>query len=301
MSQYYKYAAKVGENSYQGFSPWVFNDFLKETEHAYIRNRTVSFFYLLLADSSLAKEFSKTFLLPGAFSPGAWSGLPVYHAGDYQNSVPGLGENIYDHISDGEYEDFKVKELLNYLLSSANLQSNSGRLTDSALDDFGRLVTEKVFSGKPLFIVNHDKKTYIDARYNLFVRKVTNNPTFDPLSLLIATTDHRDGADYHGVTDEMNELHGSWSGDRISTSRKRPGESFSELKIIFEEHGRNVHSDTYLRALGEVYAQVGSTIKSFNDCLKKVPLRHKVILDEGKDQFKAKLDEQSSQVTSSWF
>lgn len=132
-------------------------------------------------------------LLDTGESKNRWSGKRIVWAGDYADREPGEGENFYT------------------LAKGPGLQ----------------MLIEAVPSNY-FYIINHDKKEYLDKR---------KCPLYDkwdlqihPLPLLTAEGNGRGGGDYR----RDNDLVGSWARNRISVSWVVP-DDFIEITPNFTE------------------------------------------------------------------
>ncbi len=81
---------------------------------------------------------------------------------------------------------------------------------------------------KSRYIINHDKKEYVDKE-NVPIDK--DGWQIHPLPLLTAEGNGKGGGDYRG---DGSDFVGSWSRCSISVSEELP-EGFAELEIYFEE------------------------------------------------------------------
>lgn len=154
----------------------------------------------LMEHSYLNNEFVRTvekLMVEG----GAWYKQPIVWAGDYADEEP---------ISEGE--KFAGAEAVNlYHMADDNLQTVKKRLA-----------LPKKFQ----YIVNHDKKEYVDKAK---CTKDEDGYTVHPLPLLTCEGNGRGGGDYR----LENDYTGIWARDRISIESEVP-EGFTELVPEFQ-------------------------------------------------------------------
>lgn len=208
---------------------WDFNSGLKLMEHSWLDNEFVAAFEGLLvqeaprrvvwagdyADAEVTKAGKKrthTWVRPDGTAVVADLNIYVL-AGKlepYRPDVPGLGET-YNRIN-GELVVTKDPEI----------QPNA-------------FPTVLVRTETHPFIVNHDKKEFVDKRR---VERETGQWTGDndyrihPLPLLTAEGNGRGGGDFRG--EDSNNLIGRWARDHISVSSIEP-EGFTEIKFDLHE------------------------------------------------------------------
>lgn len=109
---------------------------------------------------------------------------------------------------------------------------------------------------KDKFLVNHDKKVYIDLnRYSLIAEEFNEKGSWyegmvlNPISLLTAVGNNRGGGDYYdGDRTTCFDSVGTWAYDLISVEDKAPVDYTEEKHIIFTEHVNDNN-----RALIDVY------------------------------------------------
>lgn len=118
----------------------------------------------------------------------------VVWAGDYGDEFTINGEQAYDY-----------------------LDKNESKVTD-----------EKVDTPEPRYLINYDKKEYVDTtkgRSNFY------GWVIHPLPLLTANSNGRDSGDYHGE----NDFIGRWYADTIGASDKLPIMILTEIIPDFFE------------------------------------------------------------------
>jgi len=98
-----------------------------------------------------------------------------------------------------------------------------------------------ILKGK--YLVNHDKKVYIDLdRYSLIAEEFNKGTGWEsyvanPISILTAVGNDRGGGDYYsGDRTTCFEHVGTWAYDLISIETKAPTDYKEERHIIFTEH-----------------------------------------------------------------
>lgn len=158
----------------------------KLMEHSYIGNSFVEAVEFLLIDD-------------GEGNRGRWSGNRIVWAGDYANTEPLDGNNLY---SSAEEKD-KLKMLIEAVPSNYH------------------------------YLVNWDKKQFVDKTKCNPIKGQWNINGFmiHPLPLLTADGNGRGGGDYNG---ENIDYVGTWARDRISLMKEIP-EDFTEIRPNFDE------------------------------------------------------------------
>lgn len=82
---------------------------------------------------------------------------------------------------------------------------------------------------QPRYIINHDRKLYIDKQHFIDDHKNEKDP-IHPLVLLTAEGCGEGMGDYCGSNPD--KLIGSWARNRISTNFAKPSDSYSELRVV---------------------------------------------------------------------
>jgi hypothetical protein len=129
---------------------------------------------------------------------GAWHNTRIVWAGDYADKEPD-GQNLWDM-----YDDEGSKLVDHIPFSELNI------VKDETLT----------------FVVNHDKKEYVDLR----TVEHTDGWKIHPLSLLTCEGNGRGGGDFHGDDERI----GTWARDHISMEREKP-EGYTEINGTFIE------------------------------------------------------------------
>ena len=158
----------------------------KLMEHSYIGNLFVEAVEFLLIDD-------------GEGNKGRWSGNRIVWAGDYANSEPMEGNNLYSLVQEKD----KLKMLIEAVPENYH------------------------------YLVNWDKKQFVDKTKCNPVNGVWNitDMKIHPLPLLTADGNGRGGGDYNG---ENIDYVGTWARDRISLMKEIP-EDFTEITPNFDE------------------------------------------------------------------
>lgn len=241
MGQYFCYSLA---DASEGFSP----SGLKVLEHSYVGNADVFHFFLRLVDKeSLLASFISSVINTSSLDDllGSWAGKAVAHAGDYEEVDEGQ-KTIYENLSDkakGRAQNQFVKALN---LSRYTQKDNPWQpYTDNGYKKIMGLASSVYGSGAPIYIVNHDKKEFLDYRRYLALHRVAESKdgtlkfAVDPLSILTTTSNGMGGGDYHGMNEDTAGL---WCYDRISITSAYPTD-YSELFYFFREHDAHYHID----------------------------------------------------------
>ena len=138
-------------------------------------------------DSNFVKQFEYHLTKDGMFykSRAVW-------AGDYADNERRLGKNLYEIATTG-FPDKVYEE-------------------------------NKTITKYYRYILNHDKKEYVDKQKNIF-------DNYHPLPFLIAEGNGRGGGDYRGP---FKEDIGIWARDVISVDEEIP-EGYEEYDLCYEE------------------------------------------------------------------
>ena len=105
----------------------------------------------------------------------------------------------------------------------------------------GRSVTEAQISLFGKYLVNHDKKEYVDCT-EYYDNSVTEGDwCLHPLPILTAVGNGQGGGDYHGRSMDMV---GRWTCDRISVENAAPKEGYRSILPVFVQHGDKRMKDT---------------------------------------------------------
>ena len=131
---------------------------------------------------------------------GDWYGDRIVWAGDYADPEPETEQNLYSICKTVKKRHTKVKGF-RYII---NLET-------------------KEFVDKRKVPVDH---IYTDKNGKEWKSRI------HPLPLLTCEGNGRGGGDYH----EENPLIGSWAGNRITVSKQKPSNEFTELNFDLVEH-----------------------------------------------------------------
>lgn len=206
MGQYY-YPTILREKNKRFYSEEFYShDYdngLKLTEHSYCGNNFV--------ETIMAQLLNK---------PGRLAWLGDYHeVGDFDILNPSLPEIIEKRF----YEHYKCFTLPEYDYCSGKHVRHYNK-------------PEEVKERQGRFILNHDKKCYIDM-----VEYEKNNLTctedddwhFHPIPLLTAVGNGRGGGDFHGIGEEDV---GCWAGDLLEVRNAKPnGYENVTAEVQFQE------------------------------------------------------------------
>lgn len=166
MGQYY---LAVNSDTMEWVSPRDFNNGAKLMEHSYLTNRFVEAIEFLLLDDGEDKS--------------RWAGQRIVWAGDYADSEPMIGNNLYTLTEE---------------------KNKLGMLIEAIPENYH-------------YLINWDKQEFVDKK------KCTNSDYFDlvihPLPILTASGNGRGGGDYNGSN---MALVGSWTKNRISVMKEAP-------------------------------------------------------------------------------
>lgn len=200
MGQYYYPTIirnKNGRNYSQQFYSHDYDENgLKLMEHSYVGNR--------FTETVLAQLYNK----PGRL---AWMG-------DYHDKGDIPNEEL-DKVFRKHYKKFYYKKNWN----TGEVQTNYSH-------------PEMVNERKGRFILNHDKKLFIDmADYEELAPRDEWGCMIHPLPLLTSVGNGRGGGDYRGtLQDEV----GTWAGDLIETQDVKPNGYTDATDWFFFEEGR---------------------------------------------------------------
>ena len=206
MGQYY-YPTILREKNKRFYSeefyPLDYDNGLKLTEHSYCGNHFV--------ETIMAQLLNK---------PGRLAWLGDYHeVGDFAELNPGLPEIIEKRFN----EHYKCFTLPEYDYCSGKHVRHYNK-------------PEEVKERQGRFILNHDKKCYIDME-----EYEKNNLTctedydwhFHPIPLLTAVGNGRGGGDFHGIGEEDV---GCWAGDLLEVRNAKPnGYEDVTAEVQFQE------------------------------------------------------------------
>ena len=150
----------------------------------------------------------------------------------------------------GDYaEDSELKELgMNRNMKQVWDSKGVGITIDKNQDNFTFLLDNK-------FLVNHDKKLYVDLKEYKKLSDSKNSYcgkgwVLHPLSLLTAIGNGRGGGDYNGFNYPCFDLVGTWAWDLISIEDKAP-KGYKKLDLCFMEL-----SGESLKKLPELYKYI---------------------------------------------
>ena len=193
MGQYY-YPTILREKNKRFYSeefyPLDYDNGLKLTEHSYCGNHFV--------ETVMAQLLNK---------PGRLAWLGDYHSdGDFAELNPGLPKIIEKKFNE-HYKCFTLRGREDFCHGKHVRHYNK---------------PEEVKERQGRFILNHDKKCYIDM-----VEYEKNNLTctedddwqFHPIPLLTAVGNGRGGGDFHGIGEEDV---GCWAGDLLEVRNAKP-------------------------------------------------------------------------------
>lgn len=130
---------------------------------------------------------------------------------------------VLDYLLSGKYKGCKLTVVGEY-----GDQSLFGRAVSFAFSEYKdeqtRIANERL--GKPLhkYIVNLDKKVYIDTDLCTSI--------LHPLPILCSVGNGLGYGDYEGPNDLM-ALAGTWAGDRIEVTDKKPSTIYNKVDIDF--------------------------------------------------------------------
>ena len=156
--------------------------------------------------------------------------------------------------------DYSVDEELQALNHKYNLDNTYN--SKKAKGVVSKSINREILKGK--FLVNHDKKVYIDLnRYFLIADEFNKGNdnywkgwVLNPISLLTAVGNNRGGGDYYdGENTTCFDSVGTWAYNLISVEDKAPVDYTEEKHIIFTERVNNEN-----RKLIEVYGLKDSII-----------------------------------------
>lgn len=182
---------------------------LKLMEHSYIGNNFVESFETLLA-------------LDGAHRV-VWAG--DYAAPEGEEKPDGTPDNLYFRVSDD-----KLIRIDHPNFTEAERYGQNGSLTPNMKVPFA------VTAESHPFILNHDRKEYVDKRDVPFMESSwSHDMRIHPLPLLTCEGNGLGGGDYRG-DDDPRHLIGSWARDRISVSANAPvGVGWNEIAFDLVE------------------------------------------------------------------
>ncbi len=132
-----------------------------------------------------------------------------------------------------------------YLFFNGLSQSDIEKLADLCWNCDGEAVEVTDFTLFGKYIINHDKKTYINCSsyYENSLMKTTENGGWclHLLPLLTCIGNGMGGGDYRYATDDSTtELVGCWAWDKISIEDNAPTDKeYTEINPIFKEKGWN--------------------------------------------------------------
>ncbi len=266
MGQYFTYGLKTGED---GIKP----NGLTMTEHSYIYNASVAMLYYLLCDETYREfiDFARGELL------GHWRNKPVVHCGDYSDISFG-DTKLYQALTESSV-DFMERLQVDIFGRLVSTSKTSLSIPDLRLEE----TLDRLFDGKPLYVLNHSKKQILDVRAHIFMHRVLESEKdgevfgmLDPLSLLLVETDGEGGGDYRG---EYSEMVGSWSQDAIEIVQTKPLAAakyadvtmsfyFSEASDLFDNgrlslQSRTLVYATYNENFGRKHVKKGGVIRTW--------------------------------------
>ena len=137
---------------------------------------------------------------------------------------PGRLAWIGDYHENGDMQDKELEKAFYKAYNNFNKENGMSHYTKA----------KEVENAKGRFILNHDKKVFIDMKaYEEKAHKDEFGCAIHPLPLLTAVGNGRGGGDYWGINEEDV---GIWAGDLIETQDAKPnGYTDVTNEIEFEE------------------------------------------------------------------
>ena len=172
---------------------------------------------------------------------GDWQGLKLTeHSWVGNDFMSVIAKKIYKKptrvIWVGDYSEDEELQALNPKFNLDNTYNSK-----KARGVVSKNINREILKNK--FLVNHDKKVYIDLnRYSLIAEEFNEKGTWqegmvlNPISLLTAVGNNRGGGDYHdNDSTTCFDSVGTWAYNLISVEDKAPVDYTEEKHIIFTE------------------------------------------------------------------
>ena len=168
---------------------------------------------------------------------GEFHGMKIMEHSWLENDLLGaIAFKIYKNPSRvawcGDYAEDDELKALNPSLSYRYIREHAKELKDVTI----------LKQQKNMYLINHDKKIYIDLkRYSKVAEEFSKGTTWEgwvvhPLSLLTAVGNDRGGGDYHeGSSTTCFNSVGTWAWNLLSIDTVKPKGYIEEKHIIFTE------------------------------------------------------------------